>query len=138
MTVAFFQLFKNEDKMAYMKNIDILLREKYTDESKISEMNNWISMFLKGDISFYELPFGVKLFLCKLEVDKNCEELNQNASAQIIIAKRSDFIKFIVYLKKKIQEINSWWEEYEDMIKLFIGGLIFGFVYMLILRFLIQ
>jgi hypothetical protein len=96
--------------MAYMKNIDILLREKYTNESKISEMKNWISMFLRDDIDFDELPFKVKLFLCELDIEKNCEELKSNVSAQIIIAKRSGLAKFVVYLKRKLKEIKNFFK----------------------------
>jgi hypothetical protein len=102
---------RKKNNMAYMKNIDILLRKKYNNEELIVKMKSWISMFLKGDIDFNELPFTVKVFLCELDIEKNCEELNTNVSAQIIIAKRSGLAKFVVYLKRKLKKIKNFFKK---------------------------
>lgn len=92
--------------MAYMKNIDLLLREKIKDEAKLKEMKNYISLFLRDQIDFEELPFKVKLFLCEWEAEKNCEELNTNVVAQLIVARRSGFERGLNALIKKIKNVR--------------------------------
>jgi len=96
--------------MAYMKNIDLLLREKIKDEAKLKEMKTYISLFLSGQYNFDELPFKVKLFLCEWEAERNCEELNTNVTAQLIIAKRTGFARNLNAFLKKIKEIKDWFK----------------------------
>jgi hypothetical protein len=100
-----------------MKDIDTLLREKYTDEIEIAKIKCWISLFLKDSLDFEDLPFKVKLFLAEWEVNKNCSELNSNVAAQIIIAKRSSFAKNVNFLLNKIKEIKKFFNNIRKEVK---------------------
>jgi hypothetical protein len=87
-----------------MKDLDILIKEKYKNEEEVEYMKNITNLFLRGEIDFNDLPFKVKLLICEWEGGKNCAKLDANVSAQIIVAKRSVFVKNVLLFQKKLHK----------------------------------